>query len=272
MIAGPAISGRRAMEGAWLIAAELADGPNNIRLVRSCCRACFGSQGGDLPHPSRSGLERARKTDIQDGSHQSFVELRRRKGDWSGNCHLAPLDRDFENAASFVGAATAKRREFEAEGRLSPKGVAEAVQEFVGGGMNGELKRIRKCIGETEAAIAERRKALARPKIDKTDAAAAALRVQVRDFLRGAGTDGQAKALLGANPDPLFIEAVLEAPEALSGVPTQMREQAIARHVEVHHAADLRDIEAAEEGLAVLRAVVTAAENDVRDATRPAAA
>ena len=53
---------------------------------------------------------------------------------------------------------------------------------------------------------------------------------------------------------------------------TGPREQAIAGHLEVHYAADLREIAAAEEGLAVLRAAVSAAESDIRGAAAAVAA
>jgi len=198
--------------------------------------------------------------------------LRTRKGDWTGNRHLASLNGAFENAMTFIGAASAKRRALEAEGKLSVKGVSEAVREFADSEMTGELRRIRGRIGEVQAAIAERRAKPAMPKIDKTDAAAAVLRSEARAFLRAAGVAGHAKALLGDTADPLMLAAVMEAPEALSGVTGQMREQAITRHLEAHHAADLREIAAAEAGLAVLRAAVTAAEADIRESTGSVAA
>lgn len=198
--------------------------------------------------------------------------LRARKGNWTGNRHLAPLDGAFENAMTFIGAASAKRRALEAEGNLSPKGISEAVREFVDGGMAPELRRVRERMHQVQAELAARREALAKPKIDQADEAAARIRAEARAFLRSASTGDRAKVLLGRDADPTMLAAVLEAPEALSGVTGQLRQDVVARHLEVNHAGDIREMEAADEGLAVLRTAVKAAEDDIRAAAGAVAA
>jgi hypothetical protein len=203
----------------------------------------------------------------------SLIEtLRARKGDWTKNPRLAPLDQLFANAASFIGATSTKRAELERQGTLTPKGIADVLRDFADKGPTPELRRTREKIDQVKADLKTAREQLARPKIDPSDVAAAMLRQEMRGYLRSLSPSERAGVLLSGK-DPALLAAALEAPDALSGLTPDVRAKAVDINLELHHAAEVATFAETEDGLELLETMVRSAEMDIQAGIgRPVAA
>lgn len=190
--------------------------------------------------------------------------LRSRKGDWSRNSYLAPLDTVFENALSFMGATRAKREELAKRGTLTEKGIADELRAFADKGMTPTLRQARERIESAKAVMHSKRVALAKPKVDPTDVAAAILRQDMRAHLRAMGSGVALGTLLGDKTSPDMLAAVLEAPPELSGLNANQMEQITATYLERAFPNEVAEMRTADEGLALLSSLVTAAESDVQ--------
>jgi hypothetical protein len=82
----------------------------------------------------------------------------------------------FENALSFIPAPRIKKAALEKAGTLSARGVAEALRRDLDKEVVPELRRVLRVVNERHEAMKHERAALAKPKIDVTDVAAAMLR------------------------------------------------------------------------------------------------
>jgi hypothetical protein len=110
--------------------------------------------------------------------------------------------------------------------------------------------------------IAAVRDAIKPVMIDRTDVVAAMERQELRAFIRGL-PHAEKTALLLENPDARFLDAVLDAPAALSGVPPEIYGRAKQAREEQIHGPVLRELEAMESLLADAQNAATIARNDL---------
>jgi hypothetical protein len=184
--------------------------------------------------------------------------------EWKTLTDLAGLDTMFETALSFIPAPKLKRSALEKPGTLNARGVAEALRQEVGKYVP-ELRRIYCIINERKEALKHERAALAKPKIDPGDAAAAAMRPEIRTYLRGLEPAERMKVLLD-NPDPIMFAAALEGPAVLSGLTLETRAHVEQAYVQANHAKTLKAMEDREEALDVVGAAAEIAAMEIRAA------
>jgi hypothetical protein len=176
---------------------------------------------------------------------------------------LTGLDTMFQNAVTFIAAPKAMKSKLEAPGTLNLRGVEEALRRELGKNVIPELRRIHRIVTERKEAMKQERAALAKPKIDATDAAAISLRWESRDFLRGLDAGERMKVLMD-NPDPTMLAAALEGPPALSGLTAETRAHVEGAYVQANHSQALKAIEDREEAVAVVGAAAEMALMEVR--------
>lgn len=174
----------------------------------------------------------------------------------------------FETALSFLGAGTAKRAELAKTGTLSPKGIAEAMQAYADKNMLPALAKFREQVTSERANLAMKREHLSRPKIDRTDAAAAMLRAEYRSHLRTLSQGEQIRVLLSGD-DPTIVDAALEVPTGtLSGMTPDVRKLVVEAYLQRTASDDLAAMADADEALALTEAAIRVAENEINSAIR----
>ena len=183
--------------------------------------------------------------------------------EWKGRADLTGLDTMLENALSFVTVPKAKKDELEKLGTLNPRGVSEAMLVAMGKAAAPELRRTLKVVAERREALKRERATLAKPNIDKADAAAAVMRSEMRTYLRGLDMGERARVLI-TNPDPIMLAAVLEAPDALSGLNADTRAHVETAYVEANHADKVKAMADHDEALSVVAAAVGIAQGEMR--------
>lgn len=148
---------------------------------------------------------------------------------------------------------------------LSPIGRQDAMRKYVSEKAH-ELHRARKSVETMRQKLTERRAKLAPAAPDKADMSAAILRSEMRTMLRGMSTGQRMALLLSPNPDPMLLQAVLEAPDFASGMNPQTRELVTAAVIEKTHPGALAAIEQVEEAIEVVNAATRVAFDTVRAA------
>jgi hypothetical protein len=174
----------------------------------------------------------------------------------------------FEGVATLFGAAATKKSELAAAGRLTPAGVNSELTGWLAKGVVPQLRRAEKLVADGKAALADRRKAISSPQIDRTDTARAAHRQEARAYLRGLAIGQQAGLLLNSDADPLFAEAALELP-ALSGVQADLLDKVRSAYAERTAPDILAQIEERDSSLSALGSAVEIVKYNLRREVQP---
>jgi hypothetical protein len=112
-----------------------------------------------------------------------------------------------------------------------------------------ELVRARKSAETMKAKLKERRAKLLPPPPDKTDMAGAVMRSEMRAMMRGLNNGQRAALMLSPNADPMLLAAVLEAPDSMTGITDQIREQIHTNLIERNHPGALASLDVANDAI-----------------------
>src|SRR6266404_3984541 len=153
---------------------------------------------------------------------------------------LQPVTASIRRAMTAFDSFNAEARKIGADGNLSAAGKKQKVTKFVYDSAH-ELIRVRMAAEKAKGNLAKRRAKLQPSPIDKTDAAAAAIRSELRAQLVRMSA-GERKAFL-PTADPMFWHAVLEAPNALTGIDGDTRQAVQTLAVESAHPGSLAKLE-----------------------------
>ncbi|MBR0796106.1 hypothetical protein JQ615_11970 [Bradyrhizobium jicamae] len=127
------------------------------------------------------------------------------------------------------------------DGDRSPSGKTKASRDLVGKNAS-ELLKARKFVEGATKRHAEKRASIELPAIDKTDAAGAALRGEMRNHLRGMSSLAERKAFLATASLP-YLLAALEAPDELTGINVEVREAARSKAIDASFPGKLAELE-----------------------------
>jgi hypothetical protein len=166
----------------------------------------------------------------------------------------------FDRAISYTDGIAAQKRDIEAPGTLSPKGVTQALRDHLSRGLVGEIERHRKAVVAEAEAISQARKNLGRPKIDPSDLVGELRRQEIRRWFRDLDPLKRTPAIV--ERDPTVFEAVITAPAYLSGMKQDRLEQAAGFYVAQKMPEQVAALDAREEanmiaGMAVEEAIKT---------------
>ncbi len=162
---------------------------------------------------------------------------------------LQPITAAIKRAMGAYDTFNTEARKIGADANLSAAGKKQKVQKFVSDQAH-ELVRVRMAAEKAKANLAKRRAKLQPPPIDKTDAAAAAIRSELRAQLVRMSA-GERKAFL-PTADPMFWQAVLEAPNALTNIDNDTRQTIQTLAVESAHPGQLAKLEHDGEAVSLL--------------------
>jgi len=162
---------------------------------------------------------------------------------------LQPVTAAIKRAMTAYDTFEDGARKIAADANLSAIGKRDKIQKFVSD-QSHELVRVRKHAEKAKANVAKRRAKLQPPSIDKTDAAAAAIRSELRAQLVRMSA-GERRAFL-PTADPMFWYAVLEAPSALTNVDNETRSAVLSLAIENAHPGQLAKLEHDSEAIQLL--------------------
>jgi hypothetical protein len=136
-----------------------------------------------------------------------------------------PLKGDIAAALAAAENFAERASAIKVDKNLSAEGRVNAIR--------GHLKSALRDIRDSAAPIESMKTKLAgiqasikSPPVDKTDVAGALARQELRAALRGMPIGDKASLLVGDHADTAFVDAALEQPAVLSGVPKELFEQA----------------------------------------------
>jgi hypothetical protein len=185
-------------------------------------------------------------------------ELERRwKSSYESHSAASNAQRYFESALRILDETSAARAKIDADKNLSDLGKKQALRDAASKfGWLG--MRTRDGAAEFKKAVQAQRDALAPKPKDKTDVAAAMVRVQMRTFLQ---SKTQAEIAALAMSDENFAEAIFEAPAALSGLTSEARDHLLRSHLERTAGPALAAIDEQAEAVELIETAVGAASN-----------
>ena len=184
-------------------------------------------------------------------------ELRKRwRTEWLDNSSLAPLANAFNSVLTSVNELTAKSDEMRAAGKFSASGLADEVREIAKKETVPTLKRAADSIAKAHLILNQRRANLSLPKTDPSNLAEAVLRSEMRTWLRSLPDTRAMQMLCGDGVDERLLLAALEAPPAMSGLTSKMRETLEANLIERKHGASLAQLSDDEEAIQVAGAAL----------------
>ena len=172
--------------------------------------------------------------------------------------------RVYNASLAAADAVRAKKRQLEATKRYTPEGVRDALNKYISAEVAPSLEKAKAELHAVKDELSARH-AKIKPKFvatDPTDMATAIRKMEVRNVLRTMPHRDLVRALAGPNPDPLFVEAALEAPEALTGVPQSLRSHLQKQMVEAQFGPEIGELqELSDVANAAERAVAVAADD-----------
>jgi hypothetical protein len=148
--------------------------------------------------------------------------------------------------------------------KFTEQGIRQEMLETLKGSTAAQMRRARLPIDRAARELKDRRAALKRPVLDRTDVVAAGDRREIRSRLQSLPHIEQVKILLNPNCDSRILEALLDGPRELSGVADDVYAQVESAQLERLHGPALREIEEMESAVAEAVAAVDVARNDVR--------
>lgn len=174
---------------------------------------------------------------------------------------LASVRREVVRAHDTIDALTSKAREISRDEKLTRLGQRDATREHIRT-VAPAIATARKALELFGKKISDKRAKL-NPKgiADKTDVASAVLRSDMRKMLRDYPMGKRMQIVLAPDADRTMIDAILEAPDALSGIDPETRVLIVERAIERDHPGQLAEIETWKSAEAVLHASVSALVN-----------
>jgi len=180
---------------------------------------------------------------------------------------LKPVRAALDAALDAADAVTAKHSALAKNEKLSALGRLDDVRGFVSKSTAPAVHRARAVANKTRADLATWKARLQPPAPDRGDMAAAVLRSEMRQHLRGLSTGGRMALLLAENPDPTLLQAALEAPNFSSGLTDSLRAQMLEHYAAAKHPNDLAEIGQVEDAIELLTAATETALNAAKSAS-----
>jgi hypothetical protein len=178
---------------------------------------------------------------------------------------LAKLETAFLGALSSVDAVIAKRDDSAKSGRFTPEGVNNDVLQFALYDAVPKLKRGRDTVAaaKQEAAALREKARLREP--DTTDSWKVGLMLRAVDRFNEM-TQKQRDALTRSPEalDPITAEALVTAPQSLTGISEIHRQQLVDRALQAQHGEALSELQTLEKAIEAAASAVEMARDEIR--------
>lgn len=148
--------------------------------------------------------------------------------------------------------------------KLSAIGRQDQVREALSNGLGGDLHKLRKATEVGTKSVAAWKARVQAVTFDRSDAAGAMIRAEMRTMLRIMKPGERHAALLRADADEQLMLAALEAPNLLSGIDNQIREQILESVARRRNPNDVAAIEQAAEAISIANVATRVALNTAK--------
>jgi len=182
----------------------------------------------------------------------------------NGDPRLRQHTRSFSKLRAFAPGTRAAKENAAKSGTLNDRGIVEVGRDYVKKSVAFDLRQAIIRHRDATNKLAERRAALAKPAIDKTDIVGALMRRELREQFRGMD-DASKTARLTIAPHPDVVAAVLEDTTGLlTGVSDTVREAMVSAHLETSAADEVAMLRREAEVLGIVGMALEAVQKDVR--------
>lgn len=176
------------------------------------------------------------------------------KPEYSERGTLLSLRKSFHKMLEATDQLNTNRVDVEKNTHLSDVGRRDALRKHAATETAPSIARARHALGRVEARLAERRQSLLPMVKDKGDVAAALLRREIRESITKVGD----RVALLSDPDTdwRIIEAIIELPKSMSGIPPEMHGKMMDALIERTHPGALTDIAVEAEAIGVAKSAI----------------
>lgn len=168
----------------------------------------------------------------------------------------------FEKTIGVLNAIGAKHAEAKADKRLSDVGRADVARDHAPA-LAPALVNAKAAAALTRRDIKTQRESLTPRVTDRKDVSSAMLRLDTRQFLRSKTVAEVARL---AENDPSILEAIFEAPAAMSGLTDEVRGHILSGYLHKTAAPQMRDLAEQEAVAEVFETAIAMATNALADA------
>lgn len=182
----------------------------------------------------------------------------------SADPRVSDLKAKLDLINSFLPVIDGWKKEAATNKHLSEAGVASAYRKRLDKDVMREVREMNRMIADGKANLVASRKKASQPVYDQADTLGAAHRREVREFLRGLDTKERLDLLISKDADPIFINAALELPAALSGIPEAQAVHVRQAYAEKQNPDLLDHINIREEALGVMQGFATGFKDEIR--------
>jgi hypothetical protein len=154
------------------------------------------------------------------------------------------LETDVYNATlRSYDAIRDKRAQLKNGGKLTPSGINDEVSKLAAIA-TPTIARAKESLAKVAREVADRR-AKIKPVASSTteDPNRVARKIEARSVIRSMSRRELVNILAGKNPDPVFVEAVLESDPRIVNIGTALRKQLETAAVQSRHGAEIEDLE-----------------------------
>ncbi|MFY9954803.1 hypothetical protein [Bradyrhizobium sp.] len=179
---------------------------------------------------------------------------------------MAKLESAYLAGLNAVDRAEERTKANAASGKFTPDGVKQDALSFALNELVPSLHRARNTIQKARAEVAERKSKLTLPAADKTDAAGAIRRQEIRAFLRDIKPEAQSK-FFGSREGKLpadILAAVLEMPPEFSGVPKTRHALLMEEAIKAQHGDEAAEIAQLVEAIEVAESTLEIGRDEMR--------
>jgi hypothetical protein len=180
---------------------------------------------------------------------------------------LKPIRAALDVALNARDAVREKHAALAKNSHLSPIGRLDDVRSFVSKSTAPAIHKARKTVSTARDELAKWKDRLKPAAPDPKNVSAAVLRSEMRTQLRGLSNAARTALLLTENPDPMLVQAVLEAPGFSSGVADDIRARMLEAYATRNHPEELAWIAESEEALELLEAATSMVLNAAQSVT-----
>lgn len=164
----------------------------------------------------------------------------------AGHPRASALRKAAENCFAVSERFVREREQINKDVHLTREGKQSRLLDSLQKTHARDLRESRRPFDDESKRIQAIRETIKPIQVDRTDFVGAIERMEARTFIYNLPNEKKVHLLLDKNADPFLVDAILDKPAAMSGVPDQFYQQAKTTREEQLHGPLLREIEAAE--------------------------
>jgi hypothetical protein len=159
----------------------------------------------------------------------------------------------------------AKKQELEASGRYTAAGIRDELKRFADAAITPTLDKAKAELAEARRAVADRHSRIKPVAAESSNDPVSTMRkIEARTVLRTMPRQEIVRILAGANPDPIFVEAVLETqPFMVNSIGGALRAELERNALQRYHGPEIEELEVIDDALTLAAKATAVATEDI---------